>query len=272
MADRPPPASTKGGTGSSTDRGSLDALEPLRSASTASLIAERIRAAIMGGSLVPGAQLGEAELGARLQVSRGPVREALQRLVQEGVLVAYRNRGVFVPRLDHRDVADVYLARTAIETAAAMAVIERGATAVDAVQRALAGMESAVAAAQWPDVTRLDLEFHQALVAASGSQRLERMFGTLLVESRLCLSGLGDAYRAPAGVAVDHRHLFEAVQRCDRQDASQRIADHMQDAAHRLGDLFGQHGQDVRDGGHRGRPAAFPEAGRHVRGAVPQRF
>lgn len=52
--------------------------------STASLIAERLREAILLGELPPGAQLGEADVAERFGVSRGPLREAMQRLVQEG--------------------------------------------------------------------------------------------------------------------------------------------------------------------------------------------
>ena len=44
----------------------------------------------------PGAQLGEADLARELGVSRGPLREGIQRLTQEGLLVSIRNRGVFV--------------------------------------------------------------------------------------------------------------------------------------------------------------------------------
>ena len=53
----------------------------------------------MKGALEPGAQLGEAELAAHFQVSRGPLREAMQRLVSEGILHSIRHRGIFVTEL-----------------------------------------------------------------------------------------------------------------------------------------------------------------------------
>jgi DNA-binding GntR family transcriptional regulator len=69
---------------------------PLVQESTPSIIAEKLRQAIAHGELKPGAQLGEAELARKLGVSRGPLREGMQRLTQEGLLVSIRNRGLFV--------------------------------------------------------------------------------------------------------------------------------------------------------------------------------
>ena len=51
-------------------------------------------------------------------MSRGPVREALQRLIQEGLLRSEPHRGVFVPVMSAEDIDDIYLAREALETAA----------------------------------------------------------------------------------------------------------------------------------------------------------
>ncbi|MGH3966570.1 MAG: GntR family transcriptional regulator, partial [Mycobacterium sp.] len=69
------------------------AFAPLHRQSTAELIADRLREAIMRGQLAPGQQLGEASLAAQFAVSRGPLREAMQRLVAEGLLRSERHRG-----------------------------------------------------------------------------------------------------------------------------------------------------------------------------------
>ena len=97
---------------------SLDDAAPTRlpRATYASMVTERLRDSIVDGTLVAGSQLSEAELAARFGVSRGPVREALQRLIQEGLVRAEPHRGVFVPVLTELDVRDIYLARDALET------------------------------------------------------------------------------------------------------------------------------------------------------------
>src|ERR1700754_1550329 len=80
----------------------------------------------MRGAFSPGAQLGEVELAGRLGVSRGPLREAMQRLVAEGLLRSERNRGIFVRDLGEADVRDVYTARLAVEQAAGRLVLSGG--------------------------------------------------------------------------------------------------------------------------------------------------
>ncbi len=84
----------------------------------ASMVGERIRSNIIEGVLPPGSQLHEVELAASFGVSRGPVREALQRLIQEGLLRSEPHRGVFVPVMSDDDIVDIYVAREALETAA----------------------------------------------------------------------------------------------------------------------------------------------------------
>src|SRR5438045_3707747 len=102
-------AGSPGGTGMATFQG----LEPVNQETTPSIIAARLRVGIMNGSIPQGAQLAEAQLAKQLQVSRGPLREAMQRLVQEGLLISERHRGLFVIRLRPDDVLDIYLARAA---------------------------------------------------------------------------------------------------------------------------------------------------------------
>src|SRR5688500_2200978 len=95
----------------------------------ASIVTERLRASIIDGKLKPGAQLNELKLATSFGVSRGPVREALQRLVQEGLLHSEPYRGVFVPVLTDEDVFDIYLVREALESAAIRAIIANGTAA-----------------------------------------------------------------------------------------------------------------------------------------------
>jgi len=143
---------------------------PLERQSTAELIAERLRIAIMRGVLAPGAQLGEASLAAQFAVSRGPLREAMQRLVSEGLLCSERNRGIFVIELTDADVHNVYRSRTAIERAA-LECIMSGDT-VTAYRRLLvpvAVMTEAAARGDMIAVTDADQNFHEVLVDCSGS-------------------------------------------------------------------------------------------------------
>jgi DNA-binding GntR family transcriptional regulator len=215
--------------------GRLGELEPVPRRSTVEIISDELRSAIMYGSLAPGAQLGEVDLATRLGVSRGPLREAMQRLVQEGLVRSEPHRGLFVITLDGKDVEDVYRTRLIIERAACQLVMahNRG----EAVVRLTEALAALVKAARQRDriaISDADVAFHQVLVAASGSPRLERMAQTLLVETRMCLNVLQDKYPEPDELVEEHRKLVDAISDGDEVRLLRLTEEHMTDSIERL--------------------------------------
>lgn len=200
-------------------------------ATFASIVTERLRANIVNGSVKPGSQLSEVELAASFGVSRGPVREALQRLVQEGLLHSEPHRGVFVPVLTDDDVRDVYVAREALESAAIRSIISSATTeaASESLDRFVTLMEEAEAAGDWEAVGNFDLEFHVALVDASGSPRLQRMFSTVISETRLCL-GVLTADDARDDLVQEHRLISDAMKKGETGQALAVLKKHFDDA------------------------------------------
>lgn len=213
----------------------LGELEPVARQSTAELIADQLRSAIMYGVFSPGAQLGEAELAARFEVSRGPLREAMQRLVQEGLLRGERHRGLFVIDLDEKDVHDIYLARLAIERMACELIMQgnRG-EAVAHLTEALAELVTAAESGDRHAMSDADQAFHLALVTCSGNSRLERMAQTLLVETRMCLAALQDHYPEAHDLVAEHRVLVDAIADGDEAQLLGLIEGHMRDSIDRL--------------------------------------
>lgn len=201
-------------------------------ATFASMVGERIRASIIEGELQPGSQLHEVELAASFGVSRGPVREALQRLVQEGLLRSEPHRGVFVPVMSPEDIVDIYLAREALEGAAVRRIIETGraAAAGKALDRIVRSMETAEKAEDWKALASRDLDFHTALVAAAESLRLERMFTTVISETRLCLSMLTSELEGRDFLVEEHREISAMVRAEDTEGALTALTKHFDDA------------------------------------------
>ena len=210
-------------------------LRPPKRQSTVEYVAEELRLAISAGRLHQGEQLGEAELAQRLDVSRGPLREAMQRLVAEGLLQAIRNRGVFVTELSLDDVRDIYATRAVIERAALELVLpDAAATTAEAIQPTVAAMRTAARHGRASAVSDADQRFHEALVEACGSSRLIRAMRTLVVESRMCLGELETTYD-DLGVQVrEHGELLQAIRDGALQRSQQLLEEHMDDAVARL--------------------------------------
>src|SRR5690625_1785442 len=88
---------------------------PVARTSTVDLIAVALRDAIFSGALEVGTPIREVEMAAQLGVSRSPLREAMQRWVQERLLTAVPGRGLRVSIIPATYVPDLYHARSAVE-------------------------------------------------------------------------------------------------------------------------------------------------------------
>jgi DNA-binding GntR family transcriptional regulator len=205
---------------------------PLAQESTPSIIAEKLRQAIGHGELNPGDQLGEAELARKLGVSRGPLREGMQRLTQEGLLVAIRNRGLFVREMTPADVRDMYLARQAIERAAAGKILDGDHVAAGDALLLIVDQMALVATPA--EVSELDISFHERLVRLACSPRLSRMHQTFITETRMCIHALDETYAASEVRGEEHRALAKAIRSGDRELTDRLLIAHMDDAINRL--------------------------------------
>ncbi|WAC56996.1 GntR family transcriptional regulator [Gordonia sp. SL306] len=210
-------------------------LTPLVQESTPAIIARKLHDAIASGNFPPGSQLTESGLAADLGVSRGPLREAMQRLTAEGLLVSHRNRGLFVVSMEEDDIRDMYVARTAIERAAIEQVIVSGdRAAIDDLNAAVSRMRGFIDDPNGAEMAEADMEFHQILVEHAHSQRLSRLHETILVETRMCLRAMRGTYSSGKERIDEHQALVDAIASGDATAADTLMIEHMKDGLHRL--------------------------------------
>ncbi|WP_247596045.1 MULTISPECIES: GntR family transcriptional regulator [unclassified Rhodococcus (in: high G+C Gram-positive bacteria)] len=209
-------------------------LTPIDARNTSMVIADQIRDRIIDGSYTPGEQINEANVAAELGISRGPVREALQRLNQEGLLISYRNRGVFVVELSVDDVAEIYEARAAIEVGAAWTLVHGEITVLKATAAQLSAivdqMQPFIDAADWFGLAERDLAFHTAMVAATSNSRMSRMYATLAAEARICMANLETAYFRPEALVEEHQLLVDLLLGSDWAALEAGLHEHMDTA------------------------------------------
>ena len=194
-------------------------------------VAASVRTQILSGALAPGTPLREESAALDYGVSRHTVRAAFQRLVAERLAVAEPYRGVRVVSFDRDEVIALQQLRAALEVEAVRIAGERFgdawpdaalAPARDALARmaalggpaATAGDPSVAAAAEapvdWLEVERLHVEFHHALVAASGSPRIIDAHAALGSELLLFVLHIRPHYGLETLVA-EHRALLEEL-------------------------------------------------------------
>ena len=220
-------------------------LEPVVLESTPMTIAARIREAIASGVIPPGAQIGEAEFARQLAVSRGPLREGLQRLAQEGLVVAVRNRGHFVIEMTPENVRDMYVARAAVERAAAARAHELNPEGTSSLLlESVAAMKAAADERDEAGVSTYDIMFHRDLVRSAESPRLTRMHETLMAETRMCIHALTPTYAVGSLRVAEHRRIARSFTKGDPALTDQLLLRHMDDGVVRLGAVGESGGTD----------------------------
>lgn len=205
-----------------------------RPRSLTSAVQERLRADILATRLLPGQKLHIAGLAKQFSVSLAAVREALSRLVADGLVQASDQRGFRVSPVSLADLADVTQTRVDIEGLALRRSIERGDAAwlssVEAAWDALRDVPY-----RYPDDPSVHYElwvvrhgvFHRALVSACGSQWLLGFRDVLHEQSeRYRRLSIRREVGQPRDVDGEHAAIVAAVRRRDADTAVAALSAH----------------------------------------------
>ncbi len=152
-------------------------------------VANQLRQAILAGQFPPNERLVEQEIAESMQTSRGPVRDALKILENEGLVVRQSPRGAFVAQLHPEDFIEIYTLREALETLAVRYAIQ------NATDQQIGNLAELVRSMEnmshqdynQVDATELDLEFHHTLCKISGHKRVLNFWESLSGQIRLVL-------------------------------------------------------------------------------------
>jgi DNA-binding GntR family transcriptional regulator len=189
---------------------------------------EIVREQIVNGKLPEDTPIRQDALASELGVSKIPLREALARLEQEGLLKSHANRGYFVQPMSSDQVNEIFALRLAIEPRAA-AYAARRATDEDRTRttKAYEDLETA-ANTNLADVAVRNRDFHTALVRAGGklltTQLVERL---AILAERYVIAHLQPAGR-DARAHLEHRGLYDAWMKGDGAQVEKRLKAHIQ--------------------------------------------
>ncbi|MQA96631.1 MAG: FCD domain-containing protein [Streptosporangiales bacterium] len=198
--------------------------------STASRIASALRDRITAGGFQPGDQLPEERISAGLGVSRNTLREGLQVLVRERLLVHRLNRGMFVREPTPDDVRDLYRARRLIECGALREADSVPVRVLRALRAAVESGQRAAAEGRWRDVANASIALHQAIAGLAGSERTDDTMRGLLAEFRLAYAVMTDPRAFHEPYLRRHPSIVEPITAGDLATAEARLRDYLRDA------------------------------------------
>lgn len=202
--------------------------------SAASRVADALRARIIDGDLLPGAKLSQERVQEALGVSRSTLREALQVLIRERLLVHELSRGVFVRQLTMQDISDLYRARRIVECAAVRAVEVMRPSGLRNLMVAIEDGQAAADAEQWGQVAAASIRFHEALVALAGSPRLDGLITEVLAEFRLAYAVMRDTRVFHRQFLARHGHIADAVRSGDLEGAAALLDAYLEEAERQI--------------------------------------
>ena len=195
-------------------------------------IHKALRHDILTCALPPGLELREQELAAKFDVSKSPVREALQELVRDGLVVVMPRQGYRVSPVSMADAHDMFALRQVLE----LAGVAEAAKAASA--EALAGLDRFRVFSEevWTDFVDYNRDFHCELARCCGNARMSRMACDLIEEMdrlvRLSVSAVRG--RHPQKLVEEHGCIIDAVQERNAKTAVALLKAHMGAAERRF--------------------------------------
>ncbi len=194
---------------------------------------DQILSAIVNGDIAPGERLIQEKIASQINISRTPVREALLRLEQEGILEISGRKGFSIRQFSDDEVRQIYAVREAIEGYAARQVAKQK----DPEQ--LAVIQKAVEAELEEDTTDILIDFrvnqtiHRTIVEQTGNPMLLDMFDRIWGRSvSLCLFAATRGDDTPLE-PVEHQTLLNILSTAAPDAAQQAMIDHIRDGLKR---------------------------------------
>ncbi|MEM9338165.1 MAG: GntR family transcriptional regulator [Bacteroidota bacterium] len=186
---------------------------------------EKLKEMILTQELKPGEKIVQEKIAESLGVSRTPLLKALQVLENEYLVESIPRRGMYVRKLDLKEMIDVYDCREAIEGMAARILAERCEPSV--VTQLEACFEPFKKAAGWLDYAASDERFHRLLVQLTGNTAMDKIYFFGNIHGRVVSQGL---LRGPEETLPEHFAMIKAIADGDPEEAERLTREHIRNS------------------------------------------
>jgi DNA-binding GntR family transcriptional regulator len=203
-----------------------------------------LKARILDSEFAPGAFLLEKDAAAQLGLSRTPVREALVRLEQDGLLEIVPRHGARISVLSPADMRDIYEVLTSLEPTAAEILARRrpSANEVADLSEACTAMERALEEADLKAWAAADEAFHRNLAERCGNRRLSDMIMTVWDQSHRARMFTLSLRPLPIQSTREHRAILDTILAGEADAARELYRAHRQRGGAELMSIIVTHG------------------------------
>lgn len=210
-------------------------LENISQVTIEAQVLDRLRDAILQGYFPADSQLNQVHVAAQFGVSRGPVRAAINKLEQEGLVRNVPHRGTFVAPLDKKTVRDLYNMRSALEGYAVRLAVERCTPEdVSKLSQLVQETRDAARRGDTQEVIRLDFLIHKFFMELSGNTFLIQTWSTIKIHVQRVLNFRHRSYPNLQEIADSHLPFIELMQSKNADEAACTMEAHICDALNDL--------------------------------------
>lgn len=229
------------GRGGSRKTGPRGKTGQVRKETTGEAVLRKLSRMIMTMELAPGSVVTELSLSEMLDCSRTPVREALQRLTSENLVVAGPRGGVIIADVSVLDLGQLLEAMEEIGAVAVRLAAQRATSQdVDALRRIVRDAQQALAESDYLALTELDVSFHDALFVAGRNRYIGDLAGPLhRLFARFAYLSYTRLHNAEIGNPLtEHASIIAAIEAKDVPGSEHLLAEHFQGMRDRLRSLL----------------------------------
>ncbi len=192
------------------------------------LVYRILKESILNGSLKPGDKLVEEIISRKLSISKTPVREAIRELTQEGLIIHHSRRGITIIDFTEKDILEIITLREHIESFGLSLSIPRfNDEDKKYFQSIINDIYEFEQKKQYKDLVRKDLEFHKALIEASGHSRLIKIWSLLESQVLVLLNMIDYDMFALHYSGTSHTELLTCIFSGNTHVALSNLRDHI---------------------------------------------
>ncbi|AYN98107.1 MULTISPECIES: GntR family transcriptional regulator [Pseudomonas] len=202
-------------------------------------VTEYLYKLLVTGELKGGQRVNEAELARTLKISRNPVREAIRKLEERGLLISSPRRGTFVRSFSASDIQDIFTFRIALEEFAIRQAFSLLTDEdVESLTLIVRQMEAAARAGHEMELVERDIAFHQRICELSRNTQTIRAFSNIYAEIQISISLVEHKFDNLVEAAIDHWPIIDAFRARDEEKIIESVRYHIRDSWKRINEAY----------------------------------
>ena len=194
-------------------------------------IAEDIKNAIIKDEIKPGEKIIESQIAREMGVSRSPLREAIQKLEKENILVVIPYKGIYVNMLGKKEIEDIYNLRIMLEAYAIKKIIEKKDKKIlQILSKKAKDLKNTVKKGQIECLSQKDMEFHRTICLFADNKKLIEIWEGFAEQVEILIK-LEEKYNKRLEITLsEHEELLSLIEQGKIVESQKKISSHILDS------------------------------------------